>query len=61
MDKTELENKIEQARLEGRIEASLYFRGYMISTSPFISQKLNPYLTEQRQKLKALTEEKKSD
>lgn len=47
----------EAERLEGRIEAGIYFRGYMISTSPFIEQKLNPYLTEQRQKIKAMIKE----
>lgn len=52
-------NRERAARLQGRIEAGLEFRKHMISTSPFIEQILNPYLTTQRQARRALEQEGK--
>lgn len=43
-----------EARIEGRIEAGVQLRKSMISTSTFVEEILNPYLTQQRQALKAL-------
>lgn len=42
---------IEQRELEARIDAANYFRNYMISTSPFISRILDPYIEEQQDRL----------
>lgn len=46
-----------EAKLEGRIEAGIELRKSMISTSPFVEQVLNPYLTEQRRVLKLSNKE----
>lgn len=45
-------NHTQKKVIEARIETGKYFRGYMISSSSFISKILNPYLTEQRRLLK---------
>ena len=46
----------DRAELEGRIDAAKYFKKYMISTSPFITEILEPYLEQQESKLKSQLE-----
>lgn len=48
------EQEIAEASLEAKIEMGVELRKSIISTSPFLDQILNPYITKQRQALKAL-------
>lgn len=44
--KAQIQVLINSAKREGRLEAANYFKKYMISTSPFIDQILDPYIEE---------------
>lgn len=42
---------------EARLEAANYFKKYMISTSPFIKQIVDPYIEKQEDRIAALRSE----
>jgi hypothetical protein len=48
----------EQAVVKAQIETAKRFKGYMISTSPFIRQILGPYIDEKEAYLAELTKDK---